>query len=78
MPRRGSADAGETPREYLRVMSDRQEHLFVVRLWTEAPGVIRGFVDHIQSGQRLYFAEPQTIVDFLHLRLRENETPHST
>jgi len=50
------------------------EHLFVVRLRSEEidDGVHwRGYVEHIPSGRRLYFADFTALKDFLTLRAGE-------
>jgi hypothetical protein len=47
------------------------QHSFVVRIWCEAAGnrgdatTWRGSVDHVGSGDRLYFDEPEAIVRFV-------------
>ncbi len=47
----------------------RDEHLFVVRVWREAgasgPGAWRGSVEHIDSGQRKYFADLDDLRAFI-------------
>jgi len=52
---------------------DSQRHLFVVRLWCEslppASPIWRGSVEHIPSGQRLYFSSLIDLTDFIGLRL---------
>ncbi len=53
--------------------SGRLEHLFVVRMWQEstqhkADGW-RGSVEHVPSGQRLYFVSFNDLNDFIQLRL---------
>ena len=51
------------------IQADR--HSFVVRIWREAGGgpaeavTWRGSVDHVGSGDRLYFDEPEAIVRFV-------------
>lgn len=47
----------------------RNEQLFVVRAWNENPGVIRGFIEHVESRQRVYFRDPREVGDVLALRL---------
>jgi hypothetical protein len=48
-------------------------HLFVVRIWYEpsrrAGKQWRGSVEHVPSGQRLYFASLGDLTDFITLRL---------
>ena len=52
-----------------RIQTDR--HSFVVRIWREAGDgpaeavIWRGSVDHVGSGDRLYFDEPEAIVRFV-------------
>jgi len=49
------------------------EHLFVVRLWSEAaPDRAtgwRGSIEHIASSQRLYFSTLADLNDFITLRI---------
>jgi hypothetical protein len=49
--------------------STRPQHIFVVRLWNEATGSVtaqwRGSVEHVPSGQRLYFAALDDLIDFI-------------
>jgi len=51
----------------------RPQHLFIVRMWHEPSrghgGQWRGSVDHVPSGQRLYFAAIGDLSDFITLRL---------
>jgi hypothetical protein len=54
-------------------LSSQEQHLFVVRIWQE-PGHTalaqwRGSVEHIPSGQRLYFSSLRDLNDFIFLRL---------
>lgn len=53
--------------------SARLEHLFIVRLWQESgreeSGAWRGLVEHVQSGQRLYFTTLADLNDFIALRM---------
>lgn len=48
------------------------QHLFVVRLWSEAAEKtrlpLRGSVEHIPSGQRLYFTSLNDLSDFIALK----------
>jgi hypothetical protein len=59
--------------------SDRLEHLFVVRMWQESTqrksGGWRGSIEHVPSGQRLYFVSFNDLNDFIRLRL--NSPPQS-
>jgi hypothetical protein len=50
----------------------RREHLFVVRLWFESAndrGQWRGSVEHVDTGQRLYFASLSDMTEFIQHRL---------
>jgi len=49
----------------------RSQHLFIVRLWSETaqPGYWRGSVEHVPSGQKLYFTSLGDLNDFITLRL---------
>jgi hypothetical protein len=49
---------------------DRLQHLFVVRMWQEPsevapPGQWRGSVEHVPSGERLYFASIEDLNTFI-------------
>ena len=48
----------------------RSEHLFVVRVWREPsqaapPGQWRGAVEHVSTGQRIYFASLAELNQFM-------------
>ena len=52
---------------------DREAHSFVIRIWKEPTGELgewRGWINHVQSGQRHYFRDPAAIspivADYLH------------
>lgn len=53
--------------------AERSEHLFVVRVWQEPEqvksGEWRGSIEHVGSGQRLYFVSLDDLNDFIALRL---------
>ena len=58
------------------VMNDtsaRNQHLFIVRLWSEGhnigPTQWRGSVEHIPSGQKFYFTSLSDMKDFISLHL---------
>ncbi len=57
----------------MSINPERPEHLFIVRVWQERaqvrPGTWRGSVEHIPSGQRLYFVSLIDLNDFIRLRL---------
>jgi hypothetical protein len=49
---------------------ERSQHLFIVRVWCEPsdqepPGQWRGSVEHIPSGQRIYFANLLDLTRFM-------------
>jgi hypothetical protein len=49
---------------------DRSQHLFIVRVWCEPsdqepPGQWRGSVEHVPSGQRIYFASMSDLTRFI-------------
>lgn len=52
---------------------ERPEHLFIVRVWQEPDqvqsGRWRGSIEHVPSGQRMYFASFNDLNDFIRLRL---------
>jgi hypothetical protein len=51
----------------------RLEHLFIIRVWQEPEQIKtaewRGSVEHVPSGQRLYFVSFNDLNDFIRLRL---------
>ncbi len=53
--------------------AERHEHLFIVRVWQEPAqvrsGSWRGSIEHVPSGQRLYFVSLVDMDDFIRLRL---------
>ena len=54
---------------------ERSEHRFMVHIWMESAGAgegqMRGSVDHVGSGRRLYFASLGDLSDFIRLRITE-------
>ena len=56
----------------------RLEHLFVVRIWEETgrskSNQWRGSVEHIPSGQRLYFSSFADLNDFIDWRLHSEQS----
>lgn len=50
-------------------MEASRSHLFTIRIWTEAGGTPgkswRGQVEHILSGERQYFRDWDSLVNFL-------------
>ncbi len=56
----------------MRPNPTRLQHLFIVRLWSEAvppqPAQWRGSVTHIPSGQQFYFTALADLNDFIYLR----------
>ena len=59
-------------------VNTRAEHLFIVRLWQEpsqlAAAHWRGYVEHVSSGQRLYFTSLADLNDFIGQRLARPTT----
>lgn len=57
---------------------NRDEHLFIVRIWQEAGRRLsqewRGSVEHIPTRQRFYFASFSDLTDFIARRLKSK--PH--
>jgi hypothetical protein len=50
--------------------TERPQHLFIVRMWLELcqatpPGQWRGSVEHVPSGQRIYFATLGDLTGFI-------------
>lgn len=64
-------------------MDPRYVHAFVVKLWLERREVEgvrpewRGRIDHVQSGQRIYFRDIAEIVHFIQAFLESTESLHS-
>jgi hypothetical protein len=58
-------------------MPARDEHVFLVRMWTEGErsdaSAWRGSVRHVGSGRTLFIAAPAEVSDFISARLREPE-----
>ena len=56
-------------------VTTRAEHLFIVRMWQEPSQAVtvhwRGYVDHVPSGQRLYFTSLTDLNDFISQRLTQ-------
>lgn len=59
----------------MNVQQDRQQHLFVVRIWQESKleqsPVWRGMVEHVHFGQKMYFTSLNDLSDFIALRLEK-------
>ncbi len=57
---------------------ERPQHLFVVRVWQEQsrllPDQWRGSVEHVASGQRLYFASLGDLTNFIAFRINGTAT----
>ncbi|MBN2149535.1 MAG: hypothetical protein JW726_19260 [Anaerolineales bacterium] len=57
----------------------RPQHLFLVRFWSEAqnisPAHWRGSVEHVSSGQKIYFTSLSDLNDFMTLRLNASAQP---
>ncbi len=58
-----------------RRSNERRSHSFFVRVWYEpgptSAGQWRGSIEHIPSGQRMYFVSLADMTDFIALRLRD-------
>jgi len=58
-----------------RRSNERRHHLFIVRVWYEpdptSDGQWRGSVEHVPSGQQMYFVSLADMTDFVALRMRE-------
>ncbi len=61
--------------------NERPQHMFIVRVWYEpdpaSPGQWRGLVEHVPSGQRMYFVSLADMTDFIALHMRESTLPSS-
>lgn len=59
-------------------VAERSEHLFIVRVWQEPEQIKtaewRGSIEHVPSGQRLYFTSFNDLNDFIRLRLTSPST----
>jgi hypothetical protein len=59
----------------------RPQHLFIVRLWSETEDLsqasYRGSVEHIPTGQKLYFTSPDDLTDFIALKTTVQSQPVS-
>ena len=57
----------------------RLQHLFVVRLWSEAAQIpqvpLRGSVEHIPTGQKIYFTSLDDLADFIALKTTPQPQP---
>ena len=57
-------------------MKQDSQHLFIVRIWfetgTEPDPIWRGSVEHIPSGERQYFVQLSSLVEFIRFRLEVN------
>jgi hypothetical protein len=55
------------------------QHLFIVRMWAESSQTVttqwRGSVEHVPSGERLYFVSLRDLTDFVTWRLNRNPPP---
>jgi hypothetical protein len=55
--------------------NERRSHSFFVRVWYEpdptSEGQWRGSIEHIPSGQQMYFVSLADMSDFIALRLRD-------
>ena len=53
----------------------QRSHLFTLRLWTEAQGEsqveYRGRVQHVLSGERWFFHDWATLVEYLEAKIKE-------
>jgi hypothetical protein len=60
--------------------TQNSQHLFLVRMWQEgtppSSKAWRGSVEHVPSGQRIYFSSLRDLDDFIVLRL-QNWSPQS-
>ncbi|MBU0496137.1 MAG: hypothetical protein KKA73_13755 [Chloroflexi bacterium] len=54
-------------------------HTFIVRLWSETdhptPAQWRGSVEHVPTGERMYFTRLTDLTDWLAFHLRETPPP---
>ncbi|GAB4534567.1 MAG: hypothetical protein Fur0018_24480 [Anaerolineales bacterium] len=56
-------------------------HLFILRIWeqtdaTGAPSHWRGLVQHVESGQKLYFTSMRDLNDFIILKMHQTGPPN--
>ena len=60
------------------MLKTEPNHLFIIRIWeqAEAEGASstwRGLVQHVASGQQLYFTSLRDLNDFIVLKMRQAE-----
>lgn len=57
----------------------RNEHVFVVHIWTEpqrnGPGSRRGYVEHVASRERRYFSQIDEALAFVEALARQTPLP---
>ncbi len=63
-------------------VTTRTEHLFIVRMWQEPSQAARaahwrGYIEHVPSGQRLYFTSLTDLNDFIGQRLKSTASSGS-
>jgi hypothetical protein len=73
-----------TPDPYNELVNEQPappQHLFVVRLWSEAGNTAqapcRGSVEYVPTGQKFYFTSINDLTDFIALKATIQLTPHT-
>jgi hypothetical protein len=51
--------------EMTREQESKGAATFIVRMWEEEGKLWRGQIEHVQSGERIYFQEPAKIIEFI-------------
>ena len=49
---------------------------YLIRLWSETPGVWRGMLEDPNSGERIYFKNLEELLAYLRDRVTEKEGNH--
>ncbi|RPI30704.1 MAG: hypothetical protein EHM70_13220 [Chloroflexota bacterium] len=65
----------------MRPFNKRPQHLFMVRIWYEngqdSEGQLRGSVEHVPTGKRMYFASLNDMADFIAFQTGKRPSPES-
>jgi RecB family exonuclease len=62
----------------MSALTNRQQHLFIVRTWREPSTVVatsewRGLVEHVSTGQRRYFTRLEDLDRFILQQMEESD-----
>lgn len=59
--------------------TERRVASFLLRFWVEpreledAPPVFRGYIRHLQTGEEMYFSDPETLIEHVFQWLKREE-----